>query len=136
MSEKSNSRKPFHFKARAKSFVYAFAGVHYLIRTQHNFRIHLVSAGGVVVLGFLLDVSATEWCLLLMAIGMVLVSEAVNTAAETLVDFISPSYHESARIVKDVAAGAVLIAAFISLLVGLVIFVPKIWAYVIMWYGL
>ena len=108
------------------SFRYAFAGLWYALRTQRNTRIHLTIAAAVVALGVWLGLSFTEWAVLVLTIGFVLVSEMLNTVAESLVDLVSPEYHPQAKIVKDVAAGAVLLGAIISILVGLLVLGPPL----------
>ena len=115
----------FTIKARLKSFVYAFNGIFFCIKTQHNFWIHLTALTVVICLGFAFDVSRAEWLLLIFAIGLVLCLEIINTAIEYLVDLISPQHQEAAGLAKDIAAGAVLIAAITSAIIGLIIFVPK-----------
>lgn len=110
------------------SFRHAFAGLWYALRTQRNTRIHLTIAAGVVVLGLWLGLSYTQWAVLVLTIGFVLVSEMLNTVAESLVDLVSPDYHLQAKIVKDVTAGAVLLGAIISVLVGLLILGPPLLA--------
>jgi len=109
------------------SFRYAFAGLWYAWRTQRNTRIHLTVAGAVVALGIWLRLSPMEWALLVLTIGFVLVGEMLNTVAETLVDLVSPDYHPLAKVVKDVAAGAVLLTAIISVICGLLILGPPLW---------
>lgn len=113
-------------KKRINSFRYAGKGVLFFIKTQPNARIHLVAAVIVVSLGRVFEISLHEWIGIVWAIGLVLVTEATNTALEELVNFVSPDYHKKAGIVKDVAAGAVLLAAATALTIGLIIFVPKI----------
>lgn len=115
----------FSIKARLKSFGYAFHGIFYCLKTQHNFWIHLVAAAVVVSLGFLFDVSKAEWLFLIFAFGMVLSLEIVNTAIEFLVDLLSPEHQKIAGLAKDLAAGAVLIGAITAAIIGLMIFVPK-----------
>jgi diacylglycerol kinase len=110
-----------------ESFRFAFAGLWYALRTQRNTRIHLTIAVAVVTLGAWLGLSLTHWALLTLSIGFVLVGEMLNTVAETLVDLISPDYHPLAKIVKDVTAGAVLLTAIISVVVGLLILGPPLW---------
>ncbi len=108
------------------SFRYAFAGLFYALRTQRNTRIHLAIAAAVVAMGIWLDISLTEWAVLILTIGFVLVGEMLNTVAETLVDLINPGYHPLAKTIKDVTAGAVLLTALISVIVGLVILGPPL----------
>jgi diacylglycerol kinase (ATP) len=113
------------------SFRHAFAGLWHALRTQRNTRIHLVIAAIVVALGLWLQISFAEWAVLVLTIGFVLVSEMLNTMAESLVDLITPDYHPHAKIVKDVAAGAVLLGAIIAVLVGLLILGPPLWSRVL-----
>lgn len=113
-------------RARLRSFGYAIAGIGTLIRTQANARIHLLATVVVVTLGFVLEVSRGEWCALLLAGGMVWLAEGMNTALEFLVDLVSPEHHPLAGKAKDVAAGAVLLAALFAAAVGLLIFLPRI----------
>jgi diacylglycerol kinase len=111
-----------------RSFRYAVAGLGYLARTQPNYRVHLGVALIVLGLGVALGISAAETAVLLLAIGLVLVTEALNTAIEAVVDLASPEFHLLARVAKDTAAGAVLIAAMIAVLVGLSVLGPRLLA--------
>ncbi len=119
-------KQQFSFVRRLRSFRFAFAGILYLIRSQHNAWIHLVATIGVITAGVLLAVSPTEWGLLLLSIGFVWTAEAFNTALEALADRVSPETHPLTKVAKDVAAGAVLIAAVVSIIVGVIIFLPKL----------
>ncbi len=119
-------KQQFSIVRRLRSFRCAFAGILYLIRSQHNAWIHLVATIGVITAGVLLAVSPTEWGLLLLSIGFVWTAEAFNTALEALVDRVSPEIHPLTKVAKDVAAGAVLIAAVVSIIVGAIIFLPKL----------
>jgi diacylglycerol kinase len=110
-----------------ESFRFAFSGLWYALRTQRNTRVHLAIAAVVVVLGLCLNLSYVQWAVLTLTIGFVLVSEMLNTVAETLVDLVSPGYHPLAKVVKDVTAGAVLLTAIISVVVGLLILGPPLW---------
>lgn len=101
-------------------------GIVHVIRTQANARIHAIATVLVLLAGFLLSVSLTEWCLLLISIGMVWTAEIFNTALERLVDLVSPEYHPLAKYAKDCAAGAVLTTSLISLLIAAIIFLPKL----------
>jgi len=109
------------------SFRFAFSGLWYALRTQRNTRIHLTVAAAVVVLGMWLGLTLTQWAVLTLAIGFVLVGEVLNTVAETLVDLVSPGYHPLAKIVKDVTAGGVLLTAIVSVIVGLLVLGPPLW---------
>lgn len=109
-----------------RSFGYALSGITYTLRTQMNFRIHLIAIVLVSLLGWSFHLSSGEWLWIILAVGLVLVTELLNTAIELLVDLVSPGYNALAGKVKDVAAGAVLVAAGISVIIGAVIFIPKI----------
>jgi diacylglycerol kinase len=119
----------FSISNRIKSFGYAFAGIYILITSQHNTWIHICIAVLVVICGLLFQVNAIEWAILIFAIVIVLVSEALNTAIEFLCDLVSPDQHPLIKKSKDVAAGAVLISAFGAAIIGLIIFLPYIKAY-------
>ncbi|HEY74850.1 MAG TPA: diacylglycerol kinase family protein [Thermoflexia bacterium] len=110
-----------------ESFRCAFAGLGHALRTQRNFRIHLSITIAVLVLGLWLNLPAGHWAILALTIGFVLASETLNTAAEALVDLVSPDYHPLARITKDVMAGAVLLTAIVAVVVGLLILGPPLW---------
>ena len=124
--EKINKKKRFSIVARAKSFTHAIRGIGVLVKSTHNFWIHIFAAIVVVKLGYILEISSTEWILLVFAIGFVMVTEAINTAIEIDIDLTSPTFHPYARDTKDVAAGAVLLSAIVAGIVGLIIFLPKI----------
>lgn len=108
-----------------KSFGYAFSGSAYAFGTQLNFKIHCLALVLVVALGWYLNLAAQEWLWIAGVSGLVIMAELFNTALEVLVDLVSPSYHEKAKIVKDVSAAAVLIAALTAVVVALIIFLPK-----------
>ncbi|MBV8388437.1 MAG: diacylglycerol kinase family protein [Mucilaginibacter sp.] len=111
-----------------RGFVYAFNGIWHAAATQLNFRVHLVCALIAVFAGYAFQISSSEWLWVIFCIGMVLVAELFNTAIEFLTDLVSPEYNKKAGLVKDMAAGAVLITAIAALIIGLVIFVPKLLA--------
>ncbi len=113
---------PFHFN----SFRCAFAGIVDLLKSQPNARIHLLAAALAVAAGFFFSLSPTEWYFVLAAIAFVFAAEAFNTALEYLTNLVSPEYHPLAGKAKDAAAGAVLIAAICSAIIGGLIFLPKI----------
>jgi diacylglycerol kinase len=109
-----------------RSFGYAGAGLSYLVRTQPNFRVHLLAAISVVGIAVVVGATPVEIAALLLAIGLVMVSEALNTALESVVDLVSPAVHPLARVAKDVAAAGVLIAATTAVAVGLVVLGPRV----------
>ena len=108
------------------SFSFAWAGIRQLLKSEHNARIHL----GVTVLAIIAAVyfklSPAESCAVMLAIGLVWITEAFNTCIEKIMDFISTERREEIRLIKDVAAAAVLIAAIVAFSTGVIIFLPKI----------
>jgi diacylglycerol kinase len=113
--------------SRIRSFRYAIAGWWYVLRTQKNTWIHTIATVIVVVLAIWLKLSLVEWAVLVLTIGSVWTAEFFNTALEVVVDLASPQKHPLAKIGKDVSAGAVLVAAFISVIVGFLILGPPLW---------
>jgi diacylglycerol kinase len=116
----------FSLARRLKSFGPAFRGIWAAFKTQHNFRIHMLAMIVVINGGFFFKLSLAEWSLVVVALGLVLAAELINTAIEWLVDLVSPDYSEKAGIIKDVAAGAVLLAALIAVIIAALVFLPKI----------
>lgn len=110
---------------RIKAFKYAFKGA-WLLRKEASIQVQLGCALVVTILGFVADLSTTEWCIQLLAIGLVLATEGLNTAIERIADFIHPEYHEKIGIIKDVSAGAVTFAAVIAAIIGFIIYIPKL----------
>ncbi|WP_461812125.1 diacylglycerol kinase family protein [Faecalimonas sp.] len=113
-----------------KSFGYAFEGIFTGIEKERNMKIHCLAMLCVVVLGFLVKISMLEWCLCLILFGLILSLELVNTAIEAVVDLVTEERKPLAKLSKDVAAGAVLIASIMAAGVGIIIFFPKILALV------
>ncbi|HEY4194085.1 MAG TPA: diacylglycerol kinase family protein [Mucilaginibacter sp.] len=109
-----------------RGFGYALNGIWHAAATQLNFRVHLVAAIIAVYAGYALHIAKDEWLWIILCIAMVLVAELFNTAIEFLVDLVSPEYNKKAGQVKDMSAGAVLITAIGALVIGLIIFVPKL----------
>ncbi len=127
MSEnKIPENRRFSIIKRAESFTHAGRGVWFFVRSTHNAWIHITALICAWLLGFYFHITQTEWLALVFACGFVLVSEAFNTAIEIDVNLTSPGHHPYAKDTKDVAAGAVLIAAITALIIGLIIFVPYI----------
>jgi diacylglycerol kinase len=122
---KKNKNNRFRMIDRIKSVGYAVEGVKTFFKTQHNAWIHLFFALIVLIAGILMKVNLNEWCWLVVSIGLVYITEMINTAVEFLTDLVSPQIHPLAKKVKDVSAAAVLIAAVTSVIIGLIIFVPK-----------
>ena len=104
-----------------KSVPHAFRGIISLIKNDNNFRIHLLAVIVVIISGFWIKFTEGEWLAVILTMGGVLALEAINTAIETIVDLVSPTYHVLAKKAKDVAAGAVLLFVFAALGVASVI---------------
>ena len=115
-----------YLTGRLRSFGHAFRGLKVLLQTQHNARIHAVATVLVVVAGALLRISAFDWALIALAVLCVWAAEAMNTAIEFVVDLVSPEHHPLAAKAKDVAAGAVLVAAIGAAIVGGLVFGPHV----------
>ena len=116
----------FSLQKRKQSFGYAFKGLIILVKTQHNSWIHIIAAIVAIITGIIFNLNYIEWCLVSIAIGLVLVSEIINTSIEFLTNLVSPDYNELAGKVKDLAAAAVLVAAFTAISIGLFVFLPRI----------
>lgn len=108
-------------------FSFAWNGIQEVFKTERNFRIHIFAALLVVITGFLLKITRYEWLAICLTIAFVLVSEAMNSAIEKTIDYISPNIHPAAKQIKDIAAGAVLIAAIVAIIVGIIVFLPRLY---------
>jgi diacylglycerol kinase len=117
---------PPYLKKRIDSFRYAFQGIATLLREEPNAVVHLLISVIALALGFLLKISAGEWLAVVLCIGLVLSMEAMNTAIENLADFASKEKHPLIKKAKDLAAAAVFTCAAASLVVGIIIFLPKL----------
>ena len=115
----------FSIPARIRSFKYAFRGLWWLIREEHNSWIHLAFIVILIPSGILLRLSPIEWTLITICIGLVLALELVNSAIERLADKVSPERDPDIGKIKDIAAAAVLISAIAAAIIGLIILVPK-----------
>ncbi len=113
-------------KSRAASFSYAFSGLYELWTKEINTRIHLFFTIAATAMGFLLKISSIEWCILVFAVTNVWAAEAMNAALESNVDLATDEWKPLAKKAKDLAAGAVLIYAICSVIIGLIIFLPKL----------
>lgn len=120
-----NSDK-FSLKTRFESFKFAFHGLWLLVQNEHNSRIHSLAAIIAIAMGIILKINLYEWSLLIVVIGIVFLTELLNSSLETLANVVNPEWNEKIRNVKDYAAAAVLISAIISIIVGAFIFIPKI----------
>jgi len=114
-------------KKRIQSFGYAIRGIRHVFGTEANMKIHIAISVLVIICGIVFAISLSEWISCLLCIGLVVAAEMLNTAIENVVDLASPEQHPLAGKAKDIAAGAVLICAIISVIIGLLIFIPKGW---------
>jgi len=121
----------FFIAKRLKSFTYAFNGFKILFKEEHNARIHAAIGILVLILSIYFGLNINEWMAILFSIGLVFSAELFNSAIENLCDFVSPQWNDKIKKVKDLSAAAVLLCAIIALIIGSVIFVPKI--FVIAW---
>ncbi len=119
------------FIGRVKSFRYAFKGAFLLITTEHSVITQFLLAAILIISGFLFNITKTEWLFQVLAIGLVLSIEGLNTAVEKLCDFIHSDYHKHIGFIKDIAAGAVTFAALTAMVVILIIYSPYIYEKVI-----
>jgi len=113
-------------KGRLKSVKYSFIGAYKLLTTEHSIMVQFFIGLVVTVAGFYFNISATEWMLQIMAIGMVVAVEGMNTVAEKIADFIHPDFHKKIGFIKDIASGAVFFAALAAVAVGIIIYYPKV----------
>jgi diacylglycerol kinase (ATP) len=118
--------KPFQFTGWIRSFKFAFVGIGTMLKSQQNAWVHALATVAVVVAGFLFGVSAAEWCWLVLAMMTVWTAESLNTAFEFLADVASPKFHPLVKKSKDVAAGAVLLSAIGSVVIGLLVLGPHV----------
>jgi diacylglycerol kinase len=109
-----------------RSFYYAGQGIRHCFRRERNFRIHIAATAIVIILASLLHCTAVEWVLLLICIGMVVSLEMVNTAIERFCNMVQTDFNPQVKIIKDVAAGAVLVSAVVAAICGMIIFIPRI----------
>ena len=120
------NNQPFSLRGRVRSFRYAYDGILTFFKEEHNARIHLVGTCIVIFLAINLSVSAIEAIALTLAVGLVWIAEIFNTAIEKMADFISPEKSSRIKIIKDLAAAAVLVAAAIAVIVGCFVFILKL----------
>lgn len=122
----NSERINLKMKKLLKSFKYAFEGIFTGIKEEQNIKIHIAIMILVIIFGIMLKISKAEWIICVILFGLVISMELINTAIENTVDLITKEKNEQAKIAKDVAAGAVLVSAIASAIIGLIIFVPKI----------
>lgn len=113
------------FKGRIRSLTFAIRGAWLLITTEHSIMVQIGIAIIMTIVGFIMELSAIEWMFQLLAIGLVLVAESLNTGLEKLSDFVHPDYNDRIGFIKDISAGAATFAAIIAVIIGLIIYLPK-----------
>ena len=116
----------FSLVSRFKSFTHAWSGIKELLRTEHNIWVHLFLTVIAVILGLIFNIALGEWTALIICMTIVWTAEIFNTCIEKLLDFISTDRHPQIKNIKDMAAAAVLIASWAAVIVGAIIFIPKI----------
>lgn len=127
MSMGSNDKSNYKTRNVLYSFRHALSGFGKAVKEERNMKIHLLFTMVVILLGLLLQVSRVEWVFLLVLIGGVISLELINSSIENLVDLVTEEYHPLAKKAKDMAAAAVFIFSIVSVIIGLIIFIPKIW---------
>lgn len=110
-----------------QSCKFAVAGIRLALDTQLHMRIHIIAALIATAAGFIFRITQMEWAVLVLVMGVVICAEMLNTAIESVVDLASPAIHPLAKAAKDTASGAVLVAAIAAVVIGLIIFCPRIW---------
>ena len=111
---------------RLKSIKYALRGTWIFITTEDSVKVQMSFGVLVTILGFYFGISATEWMMQTLVIGLILVAESANTAIEKIADFVNPDYHKQIEVIKDVAAGAPSFAAFTAIVISGIIYIPRI----------
>lgn len=118
--------KKLSIRRLINSFKYAFRGIGHAYKYEQNFKVHSIFIIIVILTSIVLKISKAEWLFIIIIIGLVIATELINTALEALVDLVTSEYKELAKVAKDTASAAVLILALTSVIIGLVIFLPKI----------
>lgn len=118
-------------KKKGIGLKHAWNGMKIAFKSEQNFRLHVLIGFIVIIAGFLFHLSIYEWVIILLVIGNVLVAEIFNSSIEKLLDYLNPAIHPSAKIIKDLSAGAVLITAVIAIIIGIIIFAPKLFHFIL-----
>ena len=113
-------------KRLSKSFVYAFRGLSKTFKEEQNLRVQSIVGIIILIAGSFLGIKPIEWCLLIFVIGLVLLMELANSAVERIADVLKPRIHNYVKEIKDIMAAAVMLASIVSIIIGLIIFVPYI----------
>lgn len=124
-------KHPFSPKRLKKSFTHAINGVKYVFYSEKNMTVHIVMAVIAIMMSIILRIDWMEWLFILLAIFGVIALEFINSAIERVVDLVTEDYHELAKQAKDIAAAAVFVYSCLSVIIGLIIFLPKLIAYIL-----
>lgn len=119
-------QKTSFISGRIKSVTYAVKGFYLLITTEHSIMVQLTISMLMCILGLYMKISAVEWMFQILAIGLVLTAESLNTAIEAICDYIQPNFDKKIGFIKDIAAGAVTFAALTAVVIGAIIYLPKL----------
>ena len=120
------SKKPSFTRTRIKSIGYAFKGAYHLIKNEASIKVQFAIAIIMTLAGFYFELSTTEWIIQILVIALIMAIEGINSAIEEIADFIHPEFHQKIGLVKDISAGAVFIFAIAAIIIGLIIYIPKI----------
>lgn len=120
------TKKPSFIRNRVLSIKYAFNGAWRLVSKEASIQVQLCIAIVMTIAGFLCNLSSTEWIIQVLTIGLIFVVEGINTAIEEIADFIHPEYHVKIGLIKDISAGAVFLMAIVAIIIGGIIYFPKI----------
>lgn len=120
------TKKESFFISRIKSIGYAFKGAYHLITREASVKVQFCIGILITIAGFYFQLSTTEWIIQILVIALIMTIEGVNTAIEEMADFIHPEFHKKIGLIKDISAGAVFIFAIAAIIVGLIIYIPKI----------
>jgi len=119
-------KKESFLVGRIKSIGFSFKGAYHLIRREDSVKVQFVIGIIMTIAGFYFELSTTEWMIQILVIALIMAIEGINTAIEEITDFIHPEFHNKIGLIKDIGAGAVFIFAIAALIVGLIIYLPKI----------
>ena len=120
------TKKESFFANRIRSVGFAFRGALLLLKNEASIKVQKTLALLITAAGFYFDISTTEWAIQLLAVGLVMSIEGINTAVEEIANFVHPNFHNKIGLIKDIAAGAVFFASIFAIIIGLLIYLPKI----------
>lgn len=126
LGRRFNKKVMLSLKRFFKSFFYAFRGLAKAWKGERNLRVESVIGIMILVAGFFFGIKPIEWCLLIFVIGLVILMELANSAVERISDILKPRIHSYVKDIKDIAAASVMISAVMSIIIGLIVFIPYI----------